>query len=325
MRRHSRERGWDSPPSQRSRILDAVVAVVAEHGLAGSSIARVLPRARVSRRTFLAHFNGIDAALASVADEAFEDVSVIVRRAFKGHDHWRDSLRASLAQVLLFFDQRPELARVLLVETLTGHPALLRHRRAVINRFCAVVVERISGDSDRSPLVAESALAAVMGVAYSRLIEPNGPLLIELVGPLMAVLTATSSGPNVATELRRGAELTGALRTLATPSVNEVAPSVENEIVPKPLRDPRAFRARACLLYIAAHPGSSNRQVGDGAGVAHRGQLCALLQELDRLGLLAKNAGRPGHANSWRPTSRGRRVAQLVLARRVAAGDPVTS
>jgi AcrR family transcriptional regulator len=300
---------------QRARILDAVVAVVAERGLAAASVAKVIARARVSRQTFLAHFDGLEAALSAVMDDALAQVSVLVRRAFDGRDSWRASVRRCLADVLLFFDERPALARVLLVETLTGSPALVEHRQDVIGSFRSLVVEQIAGRSGHSsPLAAEGALASVMGIAYARLIDPEHPPLIDLLGPLMGVLaTASSDAPGVAEEVRRGAELARAVRPTVVSGAHSDAPGARElggEALPGPLRDPRSFRARQCLLYVAAHPGVSNREIGEGIGLAHRGQLSTLLRRLSSLGLLDKVAGRPGQANSWHPTAHGRQVAE---------------
>ena len=307
---------------QRSRILDATVAIVAEHGHSAASVAKVIARARVSRRTFQAHFDGLEDALFAVIDNALSQVTALVRCAFDRRRSWRANLRQGLADVLLFFDKHPALARVLLVETLTGSPALVAHRQDVIGAFRSLVVAQIAGRSRHgSPLVAEGALASVMGIVYARLVDPDHPPLIDLVGPLMGVLEAASSdAPGVADEVRRGADLARTMRPGAGAGAAAVASSddalaaldLAGDALPTPLRDPRSFRARQCLLYVAAHPGASNRQIGDGIGLGHRGQLCTLLQRLSLLGLLAKTAGRPGHANSWRSTSRGQQVAQVL-------------
>jgi AcrR family transcriptional regulator len=312
------------PALQRIRILDATVAIVAEHGLADASVAKVIARAGVSRRTFSAHFEGLDDALLTVMDDALSRVSLLVRRALDVRGSWRSRMRRGLADVLVFLDERPALSRVLLVETLTGSPALLEHRQHVITVFRSLVVtQTVGGSRHRSPLAAEGALASVMGIVYARLIDPEHPPLIDLLGPLMGVLAAASSQePGVAIEVRRGAELARALRPKGPAKSALAAADTDDEALPGPLRDPRSFRARQCVVYIAAHPGASNRQIGDGIGLDHRGQVSALLQRLSRLGLLSKTAGRPGQANSWRPTHRGQQVARLLGGAARRAADP---
>ena len=83
----------------------------------------------------------------------------------------------------------------------------------------------------------------------------------------------------------------------------------------------RAFAAydgaRPVLEGIAAHPGASNRLVGDCAEIADPGQISKLLARLERVGLLVNTGG--GHArgepNAWRLTPRGERVARNIRGR----------
>jgi predicted ArsR family transcriptional regulator len=83
--------------------------------------------------------------------------------------------------------------------------------------------------------------------------------------------------------------------------------------IPEPLRNPRAHRARACVRYLAAHPGASNRQVADALGVSGRTQMSALLARLHRAGLLVKHPARPGGPNAWSLTQRGLRASRIGL------------
>ncbi|HTD07484.1 MAG TPA: TetR/AcrR family transcriptional regulator [Solirubrobacteraceae bacterium] len=316
-------RGPGKPARQRRQILAATVDVVAEGGVALATLTRVTARARVSRQTFLAHFDDLEAAIAAVIDDALTDVSAIVHRVFDSPKSRRDRLRESLAEVLLYMDSRPELARVLLVETLTANPQLTAHRQRAVRKFGALVVERLTGPGNQPHrLATDGALAAVLGIVYSRLINPAHPPLIELIGPIMGALApASSSQADIELELRRGQELTLQLQLRVCPELNRETASGPPAIVPKALRDPRSFRARSCLLYVAANPGSSNRQIGTGAGVRHRGQLSTLLASLCRLGLLAKQSGQPGHANSWTATPFGMQVALAVQLPRSHPGE----
>jgi AcrR family transcriptional regulator len=316
-------RGPGKPARQRRQILAATVEVVAEGGVALATLTRVTARARVSRQTFLAHFEDLEAAIAAVIDDALTDVSAIVHRVFDSPKSRRDRLRDSLAEVLLYMDSRPELGRVLLVETLTANPRLAAHRQRAVRKFGALVVERLAAPGNQPHRLAiDGALAAVLGIVYARLIDPAHPPLIELIGPIMgAVTTGSSSQADIELELRRGQELTLRLQSRARAAPNPGAASGPPAIVPKALCDPRSFRARKCLLYVVANPGSSNRQIGVGAGVRHRGQLSTLLASLCRLGLLAKQSGQPGHANSWTATPLGMRVALALQLPRSHTGE----
>jgi AcrR family transcriptional regulator len=307
--------------SRRKEILDAVVNVVAERGMAGTSVGLVLLRARVSRRTFYECFAGLDDCLVEVMERTLERVGVLASRAFEEESLWEDGMRRALAAVLGFFDSEPALARVCLVETLGGGPVVLVQRERVVGAFRTLVVERIDETvSHASPLAAEGMLASVMGVVRARLIARDPQPLVGLVGPLMGIIAglfASTDEAQIAREIERGDELARTIvaeRRARAPLARAAADAgVE---IPAALRDPRAHRVRLCLCYVAEQGGRgaglSNSEVGAGAGVSHRGQLAALLAQLLDMGLLVKHAGGPGYPNAWRVTLRGEAVAHAL-------------
>jgi predicted transcriptional regulator len=79
---------------------------------------------------------------------------------------------------------------------------------------------------------------------------------------------------------------------------------------------PRRTRA---LLYIAEHPGASNREVAAGAGMGDEGQVSRVLRRLLDLGLAVNHNGAAdrGGPNAWHLTADGlRAVADAAGARR---------
>jgi DNA-binding MarR family transcriptional regulator len=79
---------------------------------------------------------------------------------------------------------------------------------------------------------------------------------------------------------------------------------------------PRRTRA---LLYIAEHPGASNREVAAAVGIRDQGQVSRVLRRLVDLGLAVNHNGAAdrGGANAWHLTAHGlRAVADAAEARR---------
>jgi DNA-binding MarR family transcriptional regulator len=73
------------------------------------------------------------------------------------------------------------------------------------------------------------------------------------------------------------------------------------------------YRTARVLEGIAEHPGASNREAGNYAGIPDPGQVSKLLARLERLGLLAKGAVRAkGEPNAWALTPQGVQVAQNI-------------
>jgi len=198
--------------SPRDLILDAVVEVVAAHGVTDASVEMVLTKTGVSRRTFYACFEDLDECLVAVLDGALERAAPLIVGAF---DHstpthpWWEGMRAALAAMLVFFEAEPELARVCLLEVQAAGPRVREHRERIFEAFRGLVVERIEGEvSHASPLAAEGLLASVVGIVNARLVSGGGEPLVELLGPVMGIIVGPfMDEAGVEREIERGNEL----------------------------------------------------------------------------------------------------------------------
>jgi len=276
---------------QRKRILDAVVEVVAERGMAGGSVGAVTARAGVSSRTFYECFAGLDECLVAVLDGALARASSLVVRALTGERPWQDEMRAVLAAMLDFFDEEPALARVCLVEMGAASPVVREHREQIMAAFAGMVLAGIDIEvTHPSPLAAEGTYASVVGIVNARLNDPGREPLIELLGPLMGMIVAPfMDEAKVSEEIERGNELVRELlaeRARRAEAADAEGAAGASTAIPAALHDPRAHRARECLRYVVAQTGRghdpSNREIGEAIGVSHRGQLAALLSHLSR-------------------------------------------
>jgi hypothetical protein len=130
------------------------------------------------------------------------------------------------------------------------------------------------------------------------------------MGPLAGVVL----GPYLdAREVAQGVESAEQLaRSISEERASQPPPPAAGVAIPRGLSNSGAHRARLCLLHLADHPGASNRAVGEGIGISHRGQISVLLQRLAGQGLLTKRSGNPGHANAWSLTPHGELVAQAL-------------
>jgi AcrR family transcriptional regulator len=312
-------RGAEVAGSQRERILAAIVEVVAERGAARASVGLVVERARVSRPTFYKLFPaGLEDGLVAVMNNATEHVSVLASRAMEGERCWRDGLRAAVAAGLVFWDAQPALARVCLVETWAGSPVVVERREQFLAAFRELIVARIDDEvSYASPLAPEGVFASVLSVLRARLIapEPRAPL-IELLGPLMALMVEHVEGPQAAVEEeRRCDELARAIQAgeivWALPSTP--APPAADLRIPDTFRNPTARRLRECVLYLAEHPGASNSDIGRAVGVSHsKSRISKLLARLQDQGIATKHSTGPGAPNACRLTKRGQELAQAL-------------
>lgn len=311
---------------QRARIMQALVDVLAERGFAGTTIALVVTRAKVSTRTFYELFAGLEECLIVIMDSALEQVVAIASRELAMAESWQQGLRSALAAVLTFFDREPALARVCIVEALAGGPAVLKHREGVIEAFRSPVIERIKRDVPAiAPLVAEGMMSSVLGIMHTHIVKDEYGPFIELLGPLTGLAMAPYIGArSVEREIEQGDALARAILNCDSPGAllaradgQDTELGVEQAVVlPQMLGNPSARRARECLLFLAEQGGRglspSNREVALGINIAHRSQVSKLLAYLSQEGLVTKRSEGSGKRNAWRLTPHGEEIARTL-------------
>ncbi len=304
---------------QRARMLTAMVDVVAERGVSAVSVAHVVARSGVSRRTFYEIFEDREDCFLAAFDVAVEKIATLVVPAYEREAGWRAGIRAGLIALLEFLDNERDAGRLVIVETLGAGPRALERRAQVLGAIVDAVdegrAERRGGDPP--PLSAEGVVGAVLSVLHTRLLVDSSVAdidaragkagsvdLLELVNPLMATIVLPYLGSAASRrELER-----------STPK----HPSTPRQSAPAdPLRDlgiRLTYRTVRVLIAVAANPGSSNRTIGDAAGVPDQGQASKLLTRLRGLGLV-ENLG-AGHArggpNAWTLTPKGWEVHAAI-------------
>jgi AcrR family transcriptional regulator len=297
---------------QRARLLTAAVGAIEECGYAGTTVGHITDRARVSRRTFYELFADREECLAAVLDDAVAIMEGELAAAGVDGLGWRMRVRVGLWTILCFLDREPALARVCVVHAGQAGPAVQRRREAILARLAAVVDEgRREGakGSQCGPLTAEGVVGAAFMILYKRLQarepEPLAGLLAELVG--MIVLPYLGPG--------------AAGRERAKPPLGPLRAARRGGGTRRPGADPLSdvpmrltYRTLRVLAGVAEHPGASNREVADRAGIHDPGQVSKLLARLERLGMLANTGGGHvrGEPNAWVLSARGERVAQSI-------------
>ncbi|MGH2880065.1 MAG: TetR family transcriptional regulator [Solirubrobacteraceae bacterium] len=303
---------------QRARILAAMTQVACERGAHRATVANVVARAGVSRRTFYEEFPDSETCFLAALDQAVEYARARVLPLYEGGERsrkpgsWRERIRVSLAELLRLFDEQPQLARLLVVESLSGGPRTLERRAVVLAGLTAAVdAGRGEGpDKGVTRVTAEGVVGAVLSVIHTRLTAGEQTKLLPLLGPLMSTIVLPYLG---ATQARRELDRPAPAPVWA-PAVETGAPLRSDPFKDAGMR--LTYRTMAVLGAIAEHPGASNRSVGAAAGVADQGQMSKLLARLERLGLIA-NSG-PGHfkgePNAWSLTDAGRQLHQSIHA-----------
>jgi AcrR family transcriptional regulator len=293
---------------QRARMLIAMTEVVAERGLAKTTVAHVVARSGVSRRTFYEMFADREGCFLTAFDDGVERVK---RRVLETHDpkaRWDLRVRTALIAVLSFLDIERAVGKLLVVDSLGGCLLAFERRRQVLAGIIAAVDEgrSVAGAVAVVPsLAAEAVVGAVLSVVHTRMLDEPPVRLLDLTNELMGIVVLPFAGP------------AAARRELARPLPEPDARLLKASHNPLGELDMRlTYRTVRVLMAVAAAPAGSNRQVADAAGINDQGQISKLLARLERLGLIHNGRGRAvrGAPNAWALTKRGMDVHGAIGA-----------
>jgi AcrR family transcriptional regulator/DNA-binding MarR family transcriptional regulator len=302
---------------QRARLLSAAAVTAAELGWAGTSVAHITARARVSRRTFYDLFANREECMIAVLDDVAERVRNELAGANLEDLPWRERIRTGLWVILCFFDREPVLARVCVLQSAAGGRRVLERRAEIIARLVAAVDtgRRESRRGAGIPsLTAEGLVGAAVSILYTRLLKDERGPLSGLLNELTSMIVFPYLGASAAR--REQARALPRVPRTKTGDESSRGAGVAHE---DPLRDVPmrlTYRTARVLEAICHRPGASNRIVAEGAGIFDQGQVSKLLARLERLGLTV-NTGRGqtrGEPNAWRLTAQGEEIERAVRA-----------
>jgi AcrR family transcriptional regulator/DNA-binding MarR family transcriptional regulator len=292
---------------QRMRILAAMAEVASERGAGAVTVAHVVGRAGVSRRTFYDLFADREECFLAAFEEAIGRVGSEAIAAYGQEHTWRERTRAGLWALLEWLEEEPALARLCVVESLAAGPRVLKRRAVVLRALVSAVDEGRAAmpkkTSQPPPLTAEGVVGAVLSVIHTRLSDLSAKPLTGLLGELMGMIVLPYLGQAAAQkELHKPAPK---LKTKTTPTQRDPLEGLDMRIT---------YRTVRVLMVIASNPDASNRRIATEAGISDQGQVSKLLARLEHLGLVYNRGIGPvkGAPNAWQLTARGRHVEQAI-------------
>jgi AcrR family transcriptional regulator len=125
--------------SQRGRLLEAMAGCVAEQGYAATTVAQVIARAGVSRKTFYEHFADKHACFLAAWEVGYEILLGQVVQAVSGAGTWQEQLRVGAQAFLEVLAAEPHFARSFLIEVLSAGEDALERRAEIHRRFADVI------------------------------------------------------------------------------------------------------------------------------------------------------------------------------------------
>lgn len=189
--------------SQRGRLIDAMADVVADKGYPATTVADVVERAGVSRRTFYEQFADKEACFLAAYDVGVTVVLGRIREAVEVAPGagWREQARSGVEALLALLASESAFARALQVEILTAGPAALERRAGMLAMFSLIwrgVHERARAEEPELPPLPEE-LFTVLTAGFEELIRDcirvrGTDALPTLADPIVRTVIAVFSG-----------------------------------------------------------------------------------------------------------------------------------
>lgn len=174
--------------SQRGRMLWAMIEAVSESGFAGTPVAEVLRRARVSRETFYDNFDNREDCFLAAYEVAVQLVMVSMEEAGSSGATGRERLALMLERYLGTLASVPDAARTFMVGVYGAGDAALVRRNEVQERFGNQVGEWLGASTAEQRFACELVVAAVIGLVTQWICAGRTADLPQLHQPLMAHL-----------------------------------------------------------------------------------------------------------------------------------------
>jgi AcrR family transcriptional regulator len=294
-------------------MLAAAVDAVEELGYQGMTVAQVISRARVSRKTFYDVFADREDCFLAVFEQALDQAESLAREAYDAETGWREGVRAALARLLALMDDEPALTKLCIVEALAAGDRVLERRAEAFEQLARVIDEGRAAPGatlDPPEVTAEGVVGALFAVLHHRVTEGGREPLFNLLGQLMSIIVLPYLGARTAAREQ-------VRSTPAPPRQPRSRPRTRASDPLEGLKMRLTYRTVRVLMVISESPGASNREIAEGSGIADQGQISKLLNRLGRLELV-ENLGEgqeKGAANAWYLTARGSAVERATRPR----------
>jgi AcrR family transcriptional regulator len=189
--------------SQRTRVLDAMAQAVAEQGFAATSVAEIVVRAGVSRRTFYELYNDKEDCFLAAYRAAVNGLVERVGEAQSGCEGSVERLRVAVKELLHFLEAEPAFAHMCIVEVLAAGPRALELRDETMRRLAPIVDvlnEEPGALPDIPAVTGEALVGAIYELLYARMMRRELDDLGSLLPQVMYLCVSVYLGPERARE-----------------------------------------------------------------------------------------------------------------------------
>jgi len=184
--------GGSALSGERELIASAAGKLAASNGYAELSVPRIRAAAGVSRKSFDAHFAGIDdcflAALQLSARSVFEEAAHL-----GANDNWAERVCLTISALCTYIARDPIRARAVFVEIFSPGTAGVRHHAKLIDEVAELMHCSAPNRGD-CKLIAEASVGAVWGVLEYHVASGRTRYLPSMAPMLAAMVLIPSIG-----------------------------------------------------------------------------------------------------------------------------------
>jgi AcrR family transcriptional regulator len=187
--------------SQRERLLEAALQVVAAKGYAAVTVGDLTKEAGVSRTTFYQQFEDKEACFLAAYDRSVEALMRRVVRAYESEQAWPERAAAGLGALLGALAEEPALARLAVIEVGSVGPAAQRRYRAAIQGLTPLFEEGrdfAPGGRNLPANTSRMAVGGVTGLIAEELVAGRAKQLPSLLSDALFATLVPYIGPDAA-------------------------------------------------------------------------------------------------------------------------------
>ncbi len=193
-----------SKTATRDRILQAALQVFAEKGYHRAVVDDIVRASQTSKGAVYHHFPNKEALFLALVDEFSARLAEAIATAIEGSHGALGKVQAALGAGLLTFARHRELARILLLESVSLGPAYAAKRAEVHGRFAALIqahLDQAVAEGSIPPVDTRVATLAWLGAVNEVVIQwlhSDEPDLLARAVPALTLMLLRSIGAKAA-------------------------------------------------------------------------------------------------------------------------------
>jgi AcrR family transcriptional regulator len=172
---------------QRSRVLEAAIAIFAEKGYPATTVDDLVAAAQIGVGSFYALFEGKEQCLLAAYERVLEDGRQTVLEAARQGRAWADRICLGLEAMLNAIAAEPARGRIALVEVQTGGPkALARYEETLLDLAGALATgrEQLASDRQLPESLEQTTVSGIAWLLHRRLVLGEATSIPALFGEL---------------------------------------------------------------------------------------------------------------------------------------------